>query len=90
MVQTLPHCSSGCSTRRHRDSSDVDSSDVHVAAARRSVLLLPLFACSPHAWVSITKKSIFSQDFRPISDRFWMRFFQNSIRTPLVFDKESP
>ena len=48
--------SSGCSTRWCRDSSDA-----HVAAARHSVLLLPLFACSRpfghlHAWVSLVKK----------------------------------
>ena len=61
MVPALPHCSSGCSTRLHRDSSDA-----HVA------------------------NSIFSQDFWAISDRFLIRNFQNLIRTPLVFDKESP
>jgi len=44
-------CSSGCSTRRHRDSSDA-----HVAAARRSVLFLPLFACSPSRVGQFSKK----------------------------------
>ena len=38
-MQVLPHSSSGCYTRWHCDSSDTD-----VAAARRTVLLLPLFA----------------------------------------------
>jgi len=58
MVQALPHHSSGYSTRWR-----CDSSDAHVAAARRRVLLLPLFACSRplghlrwlHAWVSLEK-----------------------------------
>jgi len=86
MVQALPHCSSGCSTRWH-----CHSSYAHVAAARRSVLLLVLFACSPSRVGQFSKKkSIFSQDFVPISDRFLIRNFRNSIRTPLVFDKESP
>jgi len=59
MVQALPHCSSGCSTRWRRDSSDA-----HVAAVRRSVLLLPLFACSQsRVGQSSKKKSIFSQYF---------------------------
>jgi len=71
MVQVRSHCSSGYSTRWYHDSSDA-----HVAAARRSVLLLPLFALSPSRVGQFRKiKSIFSQDFGPISD---------------IFDKESP
>jgi len=59
MVQALPHRSSGCSTRRRRDSSDA-----HVAAARRSVLLLSFL--SPSRVGQFSKKySIFSQDFGP-------------------------
>jgi len=54
MVQALSHYSSGCSTRRHRDSSDA-----HVGAARRSVLLLPLFACSTSRVGQFSKKNRF-------------------------------
>jgi len=86
MVQALSHCSSGCFTRWHRDSSDA-----HVAAVRRSVLLLPLFACSPSRVGQFSKtKSNFSQDFWPISDRFLIRNFRTSIRTPLGFERNHP
>ena len=54
------------------------------------LLLLPLFACSPSRVGKFSKQSIFTQDFWPISDRFLIRNFRNSIRTPLVFDKASP
>jgi len=36
------------------------------------------------------KKSIFSQDSWTILDRFLIRNFQNSIRTPLVFERNHP
>jgi len=44
---------SGCSTRRRRDSSDA-----RVAAARRSVILLPFFSCSPSRVGQFSKKEI--------------------------------
>jgi len=49
-----------------------------VAAARRSVLLLPLFACSPSRVGQFSKKidfwSGFLTNFRPIFDKEFPKF----------------
>ena len=49
-------------------------------------------SCSPSrvGQFSKNKKSIFSQEFWPISDRFWIWNFRNSIRTPLVLIRNHP
>jgi len=57
-----------------------------------------IVSLSPHiekSWHIISSRigqfnSIYSQDFGRISDQFLIRNFRNSIRTPFVFDKESP